>query len=145
MLLQIKSFEELNTAQLYQLLQLRAEVFVVEQDCVYQDIDGKDYKAMHVLGYDGDHLAAYTRIFKAGDYLDMASIGRVVVSPQSRRKDYGKKIMMFSMEFAFAKAASIKISAQVYLKKFYEDLGFEETGKRYLEDGIPHMEMVAIK
>ena len=153
--IKIKSFAELNTTELYQLLQLRAEVFVVEQDCVYQDVDGKDQKAMHVLGYDADHLAAYTRVFNAGDYFDMASIGRVVVSPQYRRKDYGKEIMKASMKFAFADQnsrntigfsrvePSIKISAQVYLKKFYEDLGFKETGKRYSEDGIPHMEMVA--
>ncbi|PRP67748.1 GNAT family N-acetyltransferase [Nonlabens agnitus] len=147
----IKSFDQLNTTELYDLLRLRSEVFVVEQDCVYQDVDGKDQKAMHILGHEGDQLAAYTRVFKAGDYFDMASIGRVVVSPQHRRKDYGKEIMKASMEFAFlpdrqagAKAKQpIKISAQVYLKKFYEDLGFEETGKRYLEDGIPHMEMVA--
>jgi ElaA protein len=143
MKIHIKTFYELNTTQLYDLLQLRAEVFVVEQDCIYQDIDGKDQKAMHVLGYDGDQLVAYTRVFKPGDYFDMCSIGRVVVSPQHRGKDHGKKIMEASMEYAFAKAEQIKISAQVYLKKFYEDLGFKETGKRYLEDGIPHMEMVA--
>jgi len=155
MKIEIKKFSELTIVELYALLQLRAEVFVVEQDCVYQDIDGKDQKAMHVLGYDGDELAAYTRVFKAGDYFDMASIGRVVVSPQHRRKDYGKKIMVASMEFAFAESKStkntiafsrvqqtIKISAQVYLKKFYNDLGFKGTGKEYLEDGIPHMEMI---
>ena len=140
----ILKFTELTTIQLYQLLQLRSEVFVVEQDCVYQDVDGKDQKAVHILGYEGDHLAAYTRVFEAGDYFDMSSIGRVVVSPQSRRKDYGKEIMKASMEFAFAKAKHpIKISAQCYLKKFYNELGFVETGKEYLEDGIPHMEMIA--
>jgi len=153
--IRIKNFKELTNTELYELLQLRAEVFVVEQDCVYQDVDGKDQKAMHVLGYDGDELAAYTRVFKAGDYFDMASIGRVVVSPKHRRKDYGKEIMKASMEYTFDNQTNkktiafaltepiIKISAQVYLKKFYEDLGFKETGKRYLEDGIPHMEMVA--
>jgi ElaA protein len=156
---QIKSFDELNTKELYDLLQLRAEVFVVEQDCVYQDVDGKDDKAMHVLGYDGDLLAAYTRIFNAGDYFDKSSIGRVVVSPKSRGKEYGKKVMEVSMEFAFKEQSDdevstersrstkakqpIKISAQCYLKKFYNDLGFVETGKEYLEDGIPHMEMIA--
>ena len=151
----VKSFEELSISELYALLQLRSEVFVVEQDCVYQDVDGKDQKAMHVLGYVDEELAAYTRFFKAGDYFDAASIGRVVVSPKHRRKDYGKEIMKASMKFAFDKQKdkntvafakvepSIKISAQVYVKKFYEDLGFKETGKRYLEDGIPHMEMVA--
>lgn len=138
---QIKSFDELTTTELYDLLQLRSEVFVVEQDCVYQDVDGKDQKAIHVLGYDAGHLAAYTRIFKAGDYFDMTSIGRVVVSPKSRGLDYGKEVMKASIAFAKAEHP-IKISAQCYLKKFYNDLGFQETGKEYLEDGIPHMEMI---
>ncbi|WP_194851585.1 GNAT family N-acetyltransferase [Nonlabens antarcticus] len=168
----IKTFEELTSNELYDLLQLRSEVFVVEQDCVYQDIDGNDQKAMHILGYDGDLLAAYTRVFKAGDYLDQSSIGRVVVSPKSRRLDYGKQIMKVSMKYAFdeqndqkvitfkeqsdeeihierSRSAEaeprIKISAQVYLRKFYNDLGFLESGDEYLEDGIPHMEMTATK
>jgi ElaA protein len=152
---EIKEFKDLTNTQLYDLLQLRAEVFVVEQDCVYQDVDGKDQKAMHVLGYENDHLAAYTRVFKAGDYFDMASIGRVVVSPKSRGLDYGKEVMKVSMKYLFEQlkntksiafsrvVPAIKISAQCYLKKFYNDLGFVETGKEYLEDGIPHMEMIA--
>jgi ElaA protein len=152
---EIKEFKDLTNTQLYDLLQLRAEVFVVEQDCVYQDVDGKDQKAMHVLGYENDHLAAYTRVFKAGDYFDMASIGRVVVSPKSRGQDYGKEVMKLSMKYLFEQlkntksiafsrvVPAIKISAQCYLIKFYNDLGFVETGKEYLEDGIPHMEMIA--
>jgi ElaA protein len=154
---EIKEFKDLTNTQLYDLLQLRAEVFVVEQDCVYQDVDGKDQKAMHVLGYENDHLAAYTRVFKAGDYFDMASIGRVVVSPKSRGQDYGKEVMKLSMKYLFEQLKNtksiafsrvepaIKISAQCYLIKFYNDLGFVETGKEYLEDGIPHMEMIAME
>jgi ElaA protein len=156
---EIKEFKDLTTIQLYDLLQLRAEVFVIEQDCVYQDVDGKDQKAMHVLGYDKDHLAAYSRVFKAGDYFDMASIGRVVVSPKSRGSDYGKQVMKVSKKYLFEQLKNtkpksiafsriepaIKISAQCYLKKFYNDLGFVETGKEYLEDGIPHMEMIAME
>ncbi|AZQ43157.1 GNAT family N-acetyltransferase [Nonlabens ponticola] len=141
---QFKKFNELSLQQLYDLLQLRSEVFVVEQDCVYQDIDGKDHKAVHVLGYDCELLAAYTRIFQAGDYFDEISIGRVVVQQHYRKSNYGKLIMEASMDHAFAKAKSpIKISAQQYLERFYTDLGFEATGKKYLEDGIPHMEMIA--
>lgn len=140
-----KTFNELTLNELYALLQLRSEVFVVEQDCVYQDVDGKDQKAIHILGNEGHTLAAYTRIFKPGDYFEQASIGRVVVSPDHRRKDYGKEIMLASIAFAKAKNyPSIKISAQCYLDKFYTDLGFEATGETYLEDGIPHQAMVLV-
>ena len=138
-----KTFNELTLQELYALLQLRAAVFVVEQDCVYQDVDGKDQKAIHILGYESDTLAAYTRIFKPGDYFEQASIGRVVVSSDHRRKDYGKEIMVASIAFAKTKNyPSIKISAQCYLDKFYTDLGFEATGETYLEDGITHQAML---
>jgi ElaA protein len=138
-----KTFNQLTLQELYALLQLRAAVFVVEQDCVYQDVDGKDHKALHILGFEGETLAAYTRIFKPGDYFEQASIGRVVVSPDHRRKDYGKDIMVASIAYAKAENhPSIKISAQCYLDKFYTDLGFKNTGETYLEDGIPHQAMV---
>lgn len=140
-----KSFNELTLQELYAVLKLRAAVFVVEQDCVYQDVDGKDPKATHVLGYEANELAAYTRIFKPGDYFEQASIGRVVVDPSHRRKDFGKEIMVASI--AFAKANNfpvIKISAQCYLDKFYSDLGFTATGETYLEDGIPHQAMFLV-
>jgi ElaA protein len=140
---QIKSFSEFNVSELYAVLQLRSEVFVVEQDCVYQDIDGKDQKAIHILGFINNNLVAYTRVFKPGDYFEQASIGRVVVSPQYRGKEYGQDIMKASLAFAKAEQfPSIKISAQCYLDKFYKDLGFLDTGERYLEDGIPHQAMV---
>ena len=139
----IKSFSEFSTQELYDILQLRSEVFVVEQDCVYQDLDGNDQKAIHILGYDEDQLAAYTRIFKPGNYFEECSIGRVVVSPLHRGKSYGKDIMLSSIAFAKAEAyPSIKISAQCYLDKFYKDLGFISTGEKYLEDGIPHQAMI---
>ena len=130
--------------ELYDLLQLRSEVFVVEQDCVYQDIDGKDQKSIHVLGYLNDSLKAYTRVFKAGDYFDNPSIGRVVVKEDSRHLGLGKEIMLASIkeiERAFGKQ-TIELSAQTYLKKFYNNLGFKEVGEGYLEDGIPHIRMV---
>lgn len=140
----VKNFEELSTTELYDLLQLRSEIFVVEQDCVYQDLDGKDQKALHVLGTKNDTIVAYTRIFKAGDYLAQASIGRVVVKKGERQHGYGVDIMKASIEAVEKrfKETSIALSAQTYLKRFYNSLGFIEKGGEYLEDGIPHVMMV---
>ena len=142
--IQVKTFAELNTDQLYELLRLRSEVFVVEQDCVYQDIDNKDRKALHVLGYCDNELAAYTRVFDAGDYFDRPSIGRVVVRMAFRGKSFGHDIMKASinaLEARFGKQ-SIEISAQTYLEKFYNDHHFRSVGDTYLEDGIPHVRMI---
>lgn len=140
----IKSFEEFTVPELYSVLQLRAAVFVVEQDCVYQDIDGKDHKATHIMGYKDDVLVAYTRVFAPGDYFENASIGRVVVNSKNRGEAYGQLIMKASLKFAVEKGwSTIKISAQCYLDKFYTDLGFVATGETYLEDGIPHQAMIA--
>lgn len=141
---QIKTFKELNTTELYNILQLRSEVFVVEQDCVYQDIDGKDQKALHILGYKNDRLVAYTRIFKPGDYFDKASIGRVVVSKNERQHNYGFDIMKASINAIreHYNQTLIKISAQTYLKRFYNNLEFFEVGEEYLEDDIPHIAMI---
>ncbi len=142
-----KYFNELTTKELYNLLQLRSEVFIVEQDCAYQDIDGEDQKALHVLGYKNENLIAYTRVFEAGDYFKEASIGRVVVAKNERQYKYGYKIMKASIEAVEDnfKENKIVISAQTYLKKFYNNLGFIETGKEYLEDGIPHKKMIKNK
>ena len=141
--IKIKTFDELQTQELYDLLQIRSEVFVVEQDCVYQDIDGKDQKALHVLGYYQNQLVAYTRLFKPGDYFEYSSIGRVVVKESFRQFGFGKDIMKASIKVIEEdfKWKVIKISAQCYLKKFYNELGFIEEGDTYLEDGIPHMAM----
>jgi ElaA protein len=138
-----KKFQELNTTELYQILQLRSEVFVVEQDCVYQDLDFKDQKALHVFGVKNDKIVAYTRIFKAGDYFKNASIGRVVVQENERKFGYGHEVMKASIKTIkdFFKTDTITISAQVYLKKFYESHGFTQIGEGYLEDGIPHIRM----
>ncbi|AUP79446.1 GNAT family N-acetyltransferase [Flavivirga eckloniae] len=142
--IQIKTFEELSKQELYDLLQLRSEVFVVEQDCVYQDIDGKDQKAIHVLGYKANELVAYTRVFKPGDYFNESSIGRVVVAKRERAYKYGYDIMTASIKAIEENLNTtlIKISAQVYLKKFYTNLGFTAIGKEYLEDDIPHIAMI---
>ena len=139
----IKRFNELSTPELYLLLQLRSEVFVVEQNCVYQDIDGKDEKAIHVLGYYNDDLVAYSRLFNKGYYFEEASIGRVVVSPKFRDKKFGHDLMHISIETInkIFNETAITISAQEYLKKFYESHGFIQTSEMYLEDDIPHIQM----
>lgn len=136
-------FSSLNSDQLYGLLQLRSEVFVVEQDCVYQDIDGKDQKALHVLGTVEGNIVAYTRIFKPGDYLEKAAIGRVVVASDFRKRDFGKAIMQASIAAVenHFNTTAIGLSAQTYLLNFYNDLGFSALGETYLEDGIPHIYM----
>ena len=139
----IKRFNELSIQELYQLLQLRSEVFVVEQNCVYQDIDGKDEKALHVMGFYENEIVAYSRIFNKGYYFDEASIGRVVVSQKVRAKNFGHDLMKISIEAIKKefKTSNITISAQEYLKKFYETHNFKQTSEMYLEDDIPHIQM----
>lgn len=140
---EIKPFAALSTTELYEILQLRSEVFVVEQNCVYQDIDGKDEKAIHVLGYYEGVLAAYSRIFKPNDYFEASSIGRVIVKPSHRDKKLGHDLMKTSIAAVkdIFHETNITISAQMYLQKFYESHGFVVVGESYLEDDIPHIEM----
>lgn len=144
MLIKEKTFEELTTAELYELLQLRSEVFVVEQNCVYQDIDGKDQKALHILGYENNRLVAYTRCFDRNIYFKEAAIGRVLVKKDARDRGFGHDIMKASVEAirTHYQTDTIKLSAQQYLIKFYESHGFVTVGEGYLEDGIPHIAMV---
>ena len=145
--IKVKPFEALTTHELYNLLQLRSEVFVVEQDCVYQDIDGKDDKALHVLGFKDEKLIAYTRVFSPGIYFEESSIGRVVVAKNERDHKYGYQLMEASIEAIHNhfKARIIKISAQFHLQSFYNNLGFKAVGETYLEDGIPHIAMLLNK
>lgn len=140
----VKKFNQLSINELYDLLQLRSQVFVVEQDCVYQDLDGNDKKALHVLGFKDEKIVAYTRVFKPGDYLKQASIGRVVVKENERQFKYGYDIMDASIEAIkiHFNETTIKVSAQTYLRKFYNNLGFNQIGEEYLEDGIPHIAMI---
>ncbi len=140
----VKTFEELTKKELYDLLRLRAEVFVVEQDCAYQDLDGKDIKALHVLGKKDNEVVAYTRAFKPGDYFKEASIGRVVVKKNQRKFSYGREIMKATIQAVKKnfEESIIHVSAQTYLQKFYNSLGFEQIGEEYLEDGIPHIGMI---
>ncbi|RDY60266.1 GNAT family N-acetyltransferase [Flagellimonas nanhaiensis] len=140
----VKSFNQLSNAELYEIMRLRSEVFVVEQNCVYQDLDNKDQKAIHVLGKMNEELVGYVRIFKPGDYFENVAIGRVVVPKSQRRFGYGKLIMQSALkvvENEFPKIP-IELSAQTYLIKFYKELGFKTKGEEYLEDGIPHILMV---
>ena len=140
----IKKFSELSTEEIYNILKLRSEVFVVEQNCVYQDIDEKDKKATHLFLEKNNEIIAYTRIFKKGDYYEEnPSIGRVVVSKKERGKNLGKEIMLNSIEFIKkeSEGRKIELSAQKYLDKFYRDLDFYSEGEDYLEDGTPHQRM----
>jgi len=140
----IKDFNQLSTQELYSILQLRSEVFVVEQDCVYQDLDGKDQLAYHVLGYKDSIIIAYARVFKPGDYFSKSSIGRIIVKKTHRRFKYGDHLVKNSIEFIEKKfkEKEILISAQAYLINFYNNLGFKQKGEQYLEDDIPHIKML---
>lgn len=141
--IKVIDFKEFDIEELYNVLQLRSNIFVVEQDCVYLDLDGKDGKAFHVIGFKDNTVVAYTRIFKPGDYFDQASIGRVAVHKDFRKFGYGKVIMEASIKAVEKRFSEneILISAQAYLEKFYNDLGFKTIGDGYLEDGIPHIKM----
>ncbi len=140
-----KTFDQLTTHELYDILSLRAAVFVVEQDCAYQDIDYKDQRAIHLTGYIDEHLVAYTRLFIGEKKLyKYAEIGRVIVAPSHRKQSLGKLLMKESMDYLLNESPikTIKISAQCYLDRFYTSLGFRSQGDSYLEDGIPHQEMI---
>jgi len=143
--LQCKTFLSLNVNQLHDLLALRSEVFVVEQTCVYQDIDGKDPASLHVLGTINNKIVAYARILPRGEsYMDYSSIGRIVVSTAHRNKQLGHRLVSFSIEACkknFPKD-KIKISAQSHLEEFYNAHNFKSSGESYLEDGIPHIGMI---
>ena len=140
----IKTFAELSPQDIYSILQLRSEVFVVEQNCVYQDIDDKDQYALHILLKKDDYLIGYSRIFKGGDYFKEASISRVLVKKKDRNNRHGSLLMELSIKAIkdYFKENIVKISAQTYLKKFYNEQGFDSIGDEYLEDGIPHITML---
>lgn len=139
-----KSFDQLSVNELYAILRLRIEVFIVEQNCVFQDADDKDQKSFHFMGWIGEDLAAYTRLVPKDISYDKPSIGRVVTSPKYRRSGIGKELMIKSIEAAYKLWGKqpIQIGAQLYLQNFYESLGFIVSGPVYLEDGIEHVEML---
>jgi len=139
----LKKFDELSPHELYSILQLRNEVFVVEQNCVFQDADDKDQRSFHLMGWRDDRLIAYSRIIPPGVAYDFPSIGRVVTSPSVRRNGIGKILMsesLTAMRDLFGNVP-IKLGAQLYLKEFYESFGFKQSGNVYPEDGIDHIEM----
>lgn len=138
-------FQDLKNESLYALLQLRVEVFIIEQNCIFQDLDGKDQACLHLLGWDGPTLVASARIVPQGvAYPDYPSIGRVVNRQSYRRKGAGKELMQEAIAHCIALYGDtgIKIGAQYYLKNFYESLGFVATGDIYDEDGIDHIKMI---
>ena len=142
----IKSFTELSVTELYEILKIRQEVFVVEQTCYYVDADGYDDKAVHLWAEKNGEILAYCRLFDAGIKYEEASIGRVLTNPNYRNLRLGKTLMTFALLTIEARfrAAAVRISAQDYLLKFYAEFGFQDTGKKYLEDNIPHTEMIII-
>jgi ElaA protein len=141
---QCKYFTELTNFELYKILQLRNEVFVVEQNCAYQDCDDKDMKAYHYMGWQKNKLIAYARLLGIGiSYPDAASIGRVITAKSIRKQNIGKQLMYNSIKeiYGLFGTVSIRVSAQFYLKSFYESFGFVQDSEIYLEDGIEHISM----
>lgn len=139
-----KTFNDLTPHELYEILHLRNEVFVVEQNCVFQDADHKDQGSYHLMAWVDNDLAGYTRLLPQGLAYEQMSIGRVVTSPKHRRSGVGKELMAESIKrcYDLFGKGTIKIGAQEYLKKFYESFGFTQVGEGYLEDGIPHIYMI---
>lgn len=137
-------YKALSLDQLYALLRLRAEVFVMEQECPYQDLDGNDSAAFHLLGCLGDELVSYARLLPPGSKYPGASIGRVITSQKVRGGGVGKILMQHAIENCrrHYPATEISISAQQHLEKFYQGLGFNTVSEAYMEDGIPHIEML---
>ena len=139
-----KGFNELTAEQMYTVLCVRQEVFVLEQECLYLDADGKDRNSFHLMGFDGAELMAYARIVEPGFSYEEVSIGRILSSKKARGTGAGVELMnqaLSRIEDKYGKVF-VRISAQSYLEKFYQKFGFEPTGKEYLEDEIPHMEML---
>lgn len=141
----ISSFDELTNVQLYDLLKLRQDVFIIEQNCIYPDIDGYDKKASHLLIYEYDELVAYSRIFAPDiKYNEETSIGRIIVSQNKRGESLGKTLIEKSINYCITNypKSDIRIEAQAKLKNYYSDLGFIGDSDIYLVDGIDHLQMI---
>lgn len=140
----IKKFNELTVEELYKILRVRNEVFVVEQTCIYQDCDNKDYNSYHLYLEDENEMVGYLRIVNKGISYDEISIGRVLVKESHRNRGISRKIMLEAIKFIKEELNSteIRLSGQVYIKGFYESLGFKQVSEEYLEDDIPHVEML---
>lgn len=142
----LKTFDELTLNEFHSILKLRIDVFVVEQNCPYAELDSKDSKALHLFAYAEDDpttIVAYTRIFKPGDYYKEAAFGRVVVHADHRKKQLGRALVEKTITVIRERlnSTTVKIGAQTYLKHFYQSFGFKQIGAEYLEDGIPHIYM----
>ncbi|WP_294245919.1 GNAT family N-acetyltransferase [uncultured Chryseobacterium sp.] len=140
----IKTFEELSVPELYAIIRARVDVFVVEQECPYPDLDGYDQKALHLWAEQDGEVLAYCRIFSNGIKYTETSIGRVLTTEKARGKNLGKQLIQYAVETIENRfrTSEVRISAQDYLLRFYNGFGFEDTGKKYLEDNIPHTEML---
>ncbi|MCG2793853.1 MAG: GNAT family N-acetyltransferase [Weeksellaceae bacterium] len=140
----IKTFSELTTQELYAIIKARINVFVIEQNCPYPDLDGYDQKAIHLWAENQGEVLAYCRIFDRGIKYPETSIGRVVTTENVRGTGLGKQLIQFALEVIENRlgTSEVRISAQDYLLDFYAAFGFEDTGKKYLEDEIPHTEML---
>ncbi|TDL31523.1 GNAT family N-acetyltransferase [Jeotgalibacillus sp. S-D1] len=140
----LKTFNELSTYELYQILMLRNSVFVVEQQCAYQEIDGNDLNSFHLSFGDGEQLAAYARLLPAGVKYNTPSIGRIIVHESFRGSGIARELVSKSIDVMQNEwnVSEIKLQAQTYLRHFYQSFGFEETSEDYLDDGIPHVDML---
>ena len=140
----IKQFDNLTTDELYKILKARIDVFVVEQNCPYEECDNKDYDSVHIFSRENNKIAAYLRIIPAGISYKEPAIGRVLVAKEYRRQGIAKNMMYLALKYINnnLKTDYIRISAQKYLLDFYKSLGFEKVSEEYLEDGIPHHEML---
>ncbi|MDY7394670.1 GNAT family N-acetyltransferase [Aureibaculum sp. 2210JD6-5] len=143
----LKTFNELSLEEFHSILKLRIDIFVVEQNCPYPELDNKDQIAYHCFCKENNDVIAYTRIFKPGDYYNEAAFGRVVVHQNFRKQHLGRELISKTITetYKLFGKTPIKIGGQVYLKKFYESFGFQQVGEEYLEDGIPHVYMVLNK
>ena len=137
-------FDELSTTELYELLRLRQEVFVVEQRSIYLDLDGKDLAAVHMRCHNGGRLLAYQRLLPPGLSYPESAMGRIVVAPAARGESLGKELVRRGLDYNLQRwpGHDVRINAQSYLEAFYRDLGFVTDSDEYDEDGIPHIQML---
>lgn len=139
-----KSFEELTNSELYAIMQVRFNVFIIEQNCMAEDLDDYDQKALHLYGMENGKVVAYTRIFGPGKKYEQAAFGRVLTAKEARGKGVGKELMKRTLDVIAAHYGKVpvKISAQSYLLKFYSELGFEQVSEEYDDYGLPHIDMI---
>lgn len=140
----VKSFDELDTQELYKIIQARIEIFIIEQNTPYQDLDDTDQKALHLWAEQNNEILAYCRLFHKGIKYNETSIGRVITTQKARGKGLGKQLISYAIQIIQNRfhTSEIRISAQDYLIPLYSTFGFKDTGKKYLEDNLPHTEMV---